>query len=349
MRPLVSRLTAVLAVAASPLVAQSPAFDFSIATIMRGPELYGREPQRIRWSADGRWIYFQWNPPGTDWRETPKNYRVRAAAGAVPERVSDAQMDSAGPLLDRGSPSPDRRWRAVASDGDLFLVDARTRSVRRLTETLAVESSPQFSADGRRVFFVRDNNVFSVEIDGGLVRQLTDVRAGPAPVDSARAQGQRGALEATQRELFEAIRDRVARDSIAAAERKAREARLPLPKPLYLLPNERVASVSVAPSGKAMLVTTFQPPPAARARTVQVPSYVTLSGYTEELSTRTKVGDDQAAGRVAYVRLPDGEVKWLRVVPNDTTRPPATALVMGWDDAGTRALGYAVSRDYKTR
>ena len=331
--------------AAAPAAAQQSAFDFSIANIMRGPELYGREPQRVQWSADGRWIYFQWNPPGTDWREPPHTYRVRAAAGSAPERVSDAQLDSAGPLLDRGTPSPDRRWRAVAAGGDLYLVDARTAAVRRLTETLGTESSPQFSADGRRVYYVRDNNVFSVDVDGGLVRQLTDVRAGPAPVDSAKAAGQRGALEATQRELFESVRDRVARDSVAAAERKAREARLP--KPLYLLPTERVTSVSVAPSGKALLLTTFQP--AARARQVQVPNYVTLSGYTEELSTRTKVGDDQAAGRVAFVSLPGGDVKWLRVVPNDTTRPPATASVLGWDDAGTRALVYAVSRDYKTR
>jgi dipeptidyl aminopeptidase/acylaminoacyl peptidase len=342
MRPLL--LTA-LALCAAPLAAQPKPFDFSIANIMRGPELYGREPQRVRWSADGRWIYFQWNPPGTDWRETPKTYRVRAVAGSSPERVSDAQLDSAGPLLDRGSLSPDRRWRAVASDGDLYLLDARTGVSRRLTATLGVESSPQFSADARRVYFVRDNNVFSVDVDGGLVTQLTDVRTGPAPVDSAKLAGQRGALEATQRELFEAIRDRVVRDSLAAAERKAREARLP--KPLYLLQGERVASVSVAPSGKALLLTTFQPAP--RARQVQVPNYVTLSGYTEELSTRTKVGDDQAAGRVAFVSLPTGDVKWLRVVPGDTARPPATASVLGWDDAGTRALVYAVSRDFKSR
>ncbi|AHG89560.1 peptidase S9B dipeptidylpeptidase IV domain protein [Gemmatirosa kalamazoonensis] len=256
------RLTLAALLLPAALAAQPRPFDFSIANIMRGPELYGREPQRVRWSADGKWIYFQWNPPGTDWRETPKAYRVRAQAGATPERVSDAAMDSAGPLLERGSLSPDRRWRAVASDGDLFLLDARTGSVRRLTETLAAESSPQFSADSRRVFFVRDNNVFSIDLDGGLVRQLTDVRSGPAPVDSARAAGQRGALEATQRELFEAVRDRAARDSIAAAERKAREARLP--KPLFLLQGERVQSVSVAPSGTALLITTFQP--AARAR-----------------------------------------------------------------------------------
>ncbi|HTE48045.1 MAG TPA: hypothetical protein VK636_22570 [Gemmatimonadaceae bacterium] len=47
------------AVAASahtlPLLAQqSGAFDFSIKSMMRGPEVFGREPQNVRWSADGK-------------------------------------------------------------------------------------------------------------------------------------------------------------------------------------------------------------------------------------------------------------------------------------------------------
>ena len=56
-------------------------FDLTIANLMRGPEVYGREPQRPRFTPDGRWIYFSWLPPGTDWREPLKPYRVRAQPG----------------------------------------------------------------------------------------------------------------------------------------------------------------------------------------------------------------------------------------------------------------------------
>ncbi|MGK2963956.1 MAG: hypothetical protein ACSLFK_17685, partial [Gemmatimonadaceae bacterium] len=76
-----------------------PAFDFSIRNIMRGPELYGRHPENVRWSADSRWIYFTWAEAGSDWRETPKPFRVRAVAGSKPERVSPAQYDSIGALI----------------------------------------------------------------------------------------------------------------------------------------------------------------------------------------------------------------------------------------------------------
>ena len=36
--------------------------------MMRGLEIYGREPQRVRFTPDGQWIYVQWLSPGTDWR-----------------------------------------------------------------------------------------------------------------------------------------------------------------------------------------------------------------------------------------------------------------------------------------
>ena len=325
--------------------ATTSAFEFSIASMMRGPEVYGREPQRVQWTADARWIYFLWNPPGTDWREPNRPYRVRATGGSAPERVTDAHMDSVGPLLETGVLSRDRRSRVVAYNGDLYIVALPAGTARRLTETAAEERSPYFSADGRRVFYVRDNNVFSIDLDGGFVRQLTDVRTGPAPKDSAKAQGQRGNLEAQQRELFDVIRDRVRADSIREAERKAREALRV--KPFYLGTNERIASLSVSPTGNALLLVTTVP--AERSQQTRVPNYVTTSGYTEELTVRTKVGDTQAGGRVAFMKLPSGDLTWLQAVPADTTRPPAQVSALGWTDDGSAALVFAEARNYKTR
>ena len=339
-------LVALLAIAlALPIGAQSPSFDFSIRNIMRGPELYGREPSQVRWTADSRWIYFSWLPPGTDWRERARPYRVRPTPGAKPERVTEAHMDSVGPLLGDGVLSNDRRYRATEFAGDLYLGDTKLGTVRRLTETLAAERAPAFDVDGRRVFFVRDNNVFSMDIDGGLVRQLTDIRSGNAPRDSAAATGQRGVLEQQQRELFEVIRDRVRLDSIAAAERRERESiRV---KPWYLGATERVVSVAVSPNGKALLITTNIP--ASGIRETDIPQFVTSSGYTEELRVRTKVGDAQSTGRVAFVSLPSGTTKWLAVSPGDSAKPTSSVSVLGWNPSGTAALLFASSRDFKTR
>ena len=167
---------------------------------MRGPELYGRVPSSVRWSGDSKWIYFMWLEPGSDWRERPRWFRVRPAAGAKPEKVSPAQFDSVGALVTAGERSSNGRYIAVEYDGDIYVTDTKTGTTRRLTQTLAREHDPSFAVDASRVFFVRDNNVFSVDLNGGLVRQLTDLRSGPEPVDSAKATGQRGRLEQQQRD-----------------------------------------------------------------------------------------------------------------------------------------------------
>jgi len=325
---------------------QADSFPLTIPSIMRGTEVVGRPPERLRWSADGKWIYFSWVEPGTDWREPMRPYRVRAEAGAKPERLTIAQMDSAGPLIAHGPLSPDRRWRAVESNADIYLVEQRTAKVRRLTATLARESDPKFDVTGQRVFFVRDGNAFSIDLVDGTERQLTDIRTGPEPKEPDSAKGQRGALEAQQKTLLQAIRDKLKADSVAKADKKLREALWP--KTLWLGKEEKVASISVSPNGRAAIVVTTIPPGDKQKSTI-VPAYVTESGYTEDIKGREKVGDVLDGGRVAFLAIPSGDVKWLRVIPDDSVKAPAQVTVQGWNDAGTQAIVVAVPYAWHAR
>jgi dipeptidyl aminopeptidase/acylaminoacyl peptidase len=330
--------------AALPIAAQqSKPFDFSIRNIMRGPELYGRQPNNVHWSADSKWIYFTWLEPGTDWRETPKQFRVRAVPGARPERISIQQVDSTGSRFARSERSHNGRYSVVEFNGDLYINDLTTGTTRRLTQTVDAERNPQFSASDREIFFVRSNNIYSIDLSSGFLRQVTDIRQGPAPTDSAKALGQRGRLEQQQRDLFESVRDRIRADSIARAERLQRDS-LSL-KPIYLQTGEQVSEFSIAPTGTSLLVTTRTP--ATGPRTTDIPQYVTRSGYTEELRVRTKVGEAEQKGRIALITLPAATVTWLKTFSSDTTTGAFDLL--GWNDTGTRGLIYAYSGDNKSR
>jgi dipeptidyl aminopeptidase/acylaminoacyl peptidase len=338
-----SSLLLVPALLGAQAASAAPAFDFSIRNIMRGPELYGRAPTNVRWSADGRWIYFQWNPAGTDWREPLRPFRIRATAGAQPERLTNAQADSAAPYVADGVVSPDKRSRVVEALGDIWLVSLRDGTARRLTQTVAAESRPTFSADGRTVYFVRESNAFSLSLADGLTRQLTDIRTGPAPVDSARPTGQRGRLEQQQRELFESVRDRLAADSIAKADRKAREAAGLTA--VYVAATERVSAIDVSPNGRAALVVIGQP--AASPRQAEVPQFVTTTGYVENLRPRTKVGDVVNRQRVLWISLPSGAATPLKVFGTDSLG--GNVALAGWSDDGSRAALFAYAANRKTR
>jgi len=330
------------------LVAQqsSPHFDLTVASIMRGAELVGRTPADVHWSPDGQSLYFSWLPPGSAWSEPLRLFRVRVTGtAAAPESVTAALRDSVGPLIADGPLSPDLTRRAVAFHGDLYLVSQPSGKVTRLTRTVETETAPSWSADGRELFFLRGDNAYAIALATGELRQLTDLRAGPAPMVDTSRTPQRRWLEAQQKELFDAVRVKARADSVAKAERKAEEAKQP--NPIYLDKGESVSSLTVAPDGRSALLITARSTEAGRA--TRIPGYVTQSGYTEDVESRIKVGDSLPSGRVGLIRLPHDSVTWLRADPADTLHFPAVVAPLGWDREGHGALIMVLSANYKIR
>ncbi len=329
------------------LMAQPAAapFDLSIANIMRGPEHYGREPAQVRWTADGQWLYFRWAPAESAWDAPTSNYRVRPVAGSQPEVVSESHADSIAPYIADGPLTRDRRTRAVSANGDLWLIDTRRGSVRRLTETVASETEPRFSSDQRNLLFMRESNAYALELSSGAVRQLTDVRTGAAPRDSARATGMRGVLGQDQQDLLQVIRDGARSDSVARTSRDAAAARRL--KPLYAPAGERVVSVSVSPAITSAIVLTMASGVGARASVV--PNYVTASGFTEDIPSRSKVGEAQGSMRAWRLDLASGALSALALIGTDTAARAASAQVVEWRADGSMALLFATTSDFKSR
>ncbi|MFQ5691165.1 MAG: prolyl oligopeptidase family serine peptidase [Gemmatimonadota bacterium] len=383
-----------------PPTVTSTAFPLTVRSIMRGPEIVGWSPEQVRWSDDSRYVFFRWRPAGSAWNESRELYRVRASGGE-PERLGDQAADSLAVWFAGGDMSADRAYRVSAVRGDLYLVKRRDVSIRRLTETEAEERDPTFSADGTRVRFTRDGNLFSLDLSEGRLRQLTDIRHGPRPKDEAAesAEGQKGFLEKQQRELFEHIRIEKRREEERRAERKRRERRRPAP--LYLSEECRVMALAPDPTGRFAVLTVAKK--AAADRPTAVPEWVTESGYTDELTSRTKVGDEQEETALGRIEIATGRTIWPRFTPRDSVespgdtvgpyRPPcvsapkpdsgrsrtekpsdpgarsgrgpgespsasgvpaaepAGALArvefLGWNDAGTLGLVFAVDFDYK--
>ncbi len=342
-RPLVA-LIAVLALPL-PAVAQDT-FTLDIPTIMRGQETVGREPSQVQWSPDGAWLYFSWLPPGSDWRESLKPYRVRARAGAVPERLSEAEADSLAPMLANGILSRDGSRRYVSSGGDLWVVSLPSGRLRRLTRTEASERLAGLSADERQLFFREGNNLFALSLDDGFVAQLTDLRSGTEPDTSHKLSGQRKALERDQRELFKVIRDEVRQDSVRTAERARRDS-TGLPT-VWLGRDWRLRQLDPSPDGRHALLTAMHPASPAAKNTV-VPEFVTASGYTEEITGRSKVGDGEGKQRVGLLTYATGAVQWIDPIPGDSSDMYGSLASRGWNDAGTMALVEADDQGYNRR
>jgi dipeptidyl aminopeptidase/acylaminoacyl peptidase len=250
--------------AATATAEPAAAFELSVSNIMRGPEHVGTQPSDVTWTEDGRWIYFRWQPGGQAWDEPTGLYRV-PATGGTPERLPDEEEESAAILLAAGDVSPDERWKVVAHRGDVYLLDRRSLDMRQLTETRAEDSSPVFRRDGRAIYFVRDDNLFELELERASLKQLTDIRAEREEREEPPAP-QREFLEEQQLELFEAIRREKRREERAEERREAREAAAP---PVVRIdPEERVQRLAVEPGGRYLVLEVGRPAEDARQTVV---------------------------------------------------------------------------------
>lgn len=330
----------------APAALSAQGFSSDLRTIMRGPETVGREPTQVRWTPDGEWIHFAWLPPGSPWNATLKQYRVRAREGAEPEEVSDSLADALAPVLANGITTRDGRRRYVSSGGDLYEVRLPAGTLRRLTRTSGSEQVSALSADESRLYYVADGNLHALTLADGFVEQLTDIRTGTAPDSGRRSAGQRAALERDQLDLLQVIRDRALSDSLRRARARQNDARS-LPT-TWLGRDWRLRSVTPSRTGRHALVLATLPAQPAGRNTI-VPNFVTASGYTEDINSRSKVGEAIGRQRVGVLTLASGEIEWVRPIPDDSTEAYGSLQEWGWNDAGNAVLVQADTRDFTRR
>ena len=202
-----------------------------------------------------------------------------------------------------------------------------------------------------------------------MLRQVTDIRPGPAPSDPKEAEGQRAFLEEQQVKLFDFIRRRKEAREEREAEREAAEG--DEPKPTYLAAGERAGNPIPNATATHAVITANRP--AQGDQQTIVPNWITESGYTEDLTVRTKVGDATGSSRVGLLDTVTGEVVWLDLFPLDNETDegmaaPEAAVIQevgsdieesgpdlsfasfaGWNESGTHALVASSSFDREWR
>ncbi|HEX8475738.1 MAG TPA: alpha/beta fold hydrolase [Pyrinomonadaceae bacterium] len=341
-------LLVVLLVHPSALVAQQQQpkrFELTVDSIMRGSDLVGYQPTDVRWSRDSQRVYFRWKRAGEPRLKEASHYVVNRDGSGL-RKLSDEEAKQAPPVS--GELSKDKRLTVLTDEGDIYLYNHETSTRRQITDTVEVETNPRFTRDQKRIYFTRQNNLYVLALDGGSLTQLTDIRTGGGGGDAggaARASGaqrqsgggassetppQRGTesqetLKREERTLLEAVRERAAQREEQEAKRKQREKR----KPFNLASGQSVSSLLLAPDETYVVATINEP--ASGAKNSIVPNYVTETAYTEDIASRTKVGDAQARSRIFIINVGTGEAKpvehgqRVEVVPVVRTRTEANA------------------------
>ncbi len=264
-----------------PVLGQHPSTALSIDKIMRDPEWIGGSPEQLQWDPISGNLYFRWNPEGAEYAAL---YRLEPQT-KKPVRMEEAE---AANLSRRMNYSQNRDQGLVERNGDLYVWEKKSGETRRLTQTSERKSDPRFSSDGKKVIYQRGNNLYTLSLVDGHTEQLTDFAINKTSEGKKEdSTEQQTWLKEQQLDLFDVLnqdkRKKAVQDSLAEL-RKEKGLRT-----LKLGEGENLLHLEASPDLRYIAYTTMKP--AKGNKNTFVPDWVTRSGYTEEMRTRTKVGD----------------------------------------------------------
>jgi dipeptidyl aminopeptidase/acylaminoacyl peptidase len=310
-----------------------------IDRIMDGPDFYGTQPAEVRWSIDGRSLYFRWKKAA----EKKEGLYVVSADGGSPRRLSDDEERLAPPF--GGVEDEGHARKLFVEDGDIFLLDLKTGARRQLTQTTAAESAPGFTLNHDHVYFTRDNNLYLLSLSTGALTQLTDFRKGTAPKEPKLTDSQKF-VEQEQKTLFAVVKEK-SDDRKEAEDKQKKRQRI---KPFYLAQRENVRALQLSPNEKWIMFFIDEDPDGSR-NTI-VPDYVTVSGYVEDINGRNNVGDLQRKSKLGVQNVPgegDAEATAPRWVATGLAPRAAQFNRTVWSPDGKNVVAYLSAEDHKDR
>lgn len=194
-RAVSSRLSVAAIALATALLCVAPAWSgkLPLERLFAAPDLSGPTLRGVKISPDGRLIaYLQGRDDDKDrydlWAydvKAQKHRRLvdsRTLAGAdkalsvEEEARRERQRTSSLSGIVEYSFAPDSRHLLIPLNGDLYVYDLGARpeqAVRRLTHTEAYETDARFSPRSHYVSFIRDQNLFVIDLANGTERAIT--------------------------------------------------------------------------------------------------------------------------------------------------------------------------------
>ncbi|NUO79306.1 prolyl oligopeptidase family serine peptidase, partial [candidate division KSB1 bacterium] len=333
--------------------------ELTVDAIMRDPKWLGAFPQTPFWSEDGKTLYFYWNPEGNP---ADSLYAVSRNGGA-PHKISpqaQRRLPASGPY------TRDYSKKVFERDGDIYILTIKTGEVLQVTNTLALERDPCFSFNEEAVLFELDNNLFAWKMANGQLTQLTDFRSGAKPKEEiVPPTSEQKYLATEELRMLTVLQER--KRKAESTKRMNEFLEVKRPRAIYL-GEEQVQNPELSPDGRYVMFRLQKQP--RDTRTAQVPNYVTASAFTEDLATRTKVGEPVPTYRLGYWDIAADTVKYLSAeslpdiftrrafttipAPNDTSKKvskPREVMWHGpfWSEDGERAFVVVLSTDNKDR
>ena len=267
--------------------------QLTIDQIMQGDDFVGYLPTNIDWSENNKDIYFSWNPDKDTINST---YKVNINS----KKIDKASFEELKLKMSISDVWKDGKWSVYDKEGDLFLRDNVSNTLKRLTNTNAYESNPQFSGNQKAIIFQQSNNFYLWHLTDNTIEQLTDFNSGNERPEKPLSEQDQWLLD-DQLKYFNILEKRKGEDKASADRRE--QTKLERPETIYL-GDKNIFGLNITPDLNYVSYRLYTP---SKSKNTVVPDYVTESGYTTDLNTRSKVGGLQNGLESWILNLKTGE------------------------------------------
>ena len=280
------------------ILSQTKSEKLTVEKIMKDAKWIGTSPSAPQWTADGRTLFFYWNP---DKAISDSLYYI-TMDNKIPVKASVTEKQNMLPGNDLQYNKTKTAY-TYNKDGDVFYAGIKPGKSKRITETTDSETNPQFSFNDSKIVFIRSQNLYAWNITSGETQQLTNIKSTSAispATGGAASQGttnttsktgtesssqQEAWLKKDQLQYFEVLRSRKEKKDRADAytkDSKQKELRS------ISIEDKILQGLNISPDGRFISYRLTKP--ATNAKSTIVPNYVTETGFTSDIAARTKVG-----------------------------------------------------------
>ena len=260
--------------------------------IMRDPKWMGTSPSNLFWSNDSKTVFFNWNPQ----KNISDSLYAFSTNATAPEKANNTIIER-NSALNNAVYNLSGTQMVYALRGDIYWMDIKTNKTIRVTQTEEQENNPSFILNDEWIVFTKSPNLFAWHTKTGVLMQLTNIGAGGSTTvgnfnraaASINTQTQDGWLQQQQLDLFEVLKER--KDKREERANYVRNNRM-----VYNDTIKRIATgdrmmqgLQISPDARFVTYRLYQAQ--SGNKSTIVPDYVTESGYTTDLNTRTKVGN----------------------------------------------------------
>ena len=284
-------LVLLIGLIALPIYAQQTSLqDLTVDKIMRDQSQWiGTAPSNISWSRDSKSIFFNWNP---DKEANSSTYKIGINGGDAvksEDRLEDYPRSY--------NYNKDKSRIVFARGGDIYTMEVKSKEETRLTSTEVRDSNPNFHPEENIITFTSGNNLFYIDTETGFTKQLTNFEIADNNETTSRSSSNtnRGNsdqdwwLRSDQLTTSDILKERRSRPRNRGGFRAfANESST---DNMITIEVDNVRDLQLSGDGKFVSYHVFKQGENPAKRTI-VPNYVTSTGYTTDLNSRSKVGGD---------------------------------------------------------